>query len=352
MMEEYSPYKIVHHQDKLQQMREGKQLVPLQVQIVPTNKCLHNCSFCSYRMEGYPSNKTFTANDELKYEDIVNCLDDFVDMGIKAVHYTGGGEPLMHPHILSILRDTLERGLDLALVTNGELISEIESKTLADSLWVRVSIDSINPDTFSKIRRIDKRRLRKVLEGVELLVKHRQQNTIGIGFVISKENYKEVVEAAQRYKQMGVNNFRISASFQVQGIEYFKDFREEAHSLCKEAESLSDESFQVFNLFDDRIEDLFHGSQNYVFCPFKELSTYIGADSNVYTCCTLAYNNRGLIGSIKEKSFKELWDGEAKRDLFKRHSPLVDCQNPCLYESKNNFINYCLNESSKHINYV
>lgn len=40
MKEEYSPYKIVHNIDKLQELKEGKQTIPLQVQIVPTNRCM------------------------------------------------------------------------------------------------------------------------------------------------------------------------------------------------------------------------------------------------------------------------------------------------------------------------
>ena len=123
MLEEYSPFKIVHHPDKLEAMRRGEQLVPLQVQIVPSNKCQHGCTFCAYRTEGFITNEDFNKGDELDYYKILQCLDDFVDMGVKAVHYTGGGEPLTHPMIQDIFKATLHRGLDLALVTNGEMLT-------------------------------------------------------------------------------------------------------------------------------------------------------------------------------------------------------------------------------------
>ena len=45
-------------------------------------------------------------------------------------------------------------------------------------------------------------------------------------------------------------------------------------------------------MFDDRVKDMFGEVQDYKFCRIKELLAYVGADYNVYTCCTLAYNKR------------------------------------------------------------
>jgi len=117
--DEYSPYKIVHHQKKLQELKNKKQIVPLQVQIVPSNICNQRCSFCTYRMKDYMSNLLFDDKKTLSYEKIIECLDDFVEIGVRAVHYTGGGEPLVHPKIFEIFKETFKRNLDLALVSNG-----------------------------------------------------------------------------------------------------------------------------------------------------------------------------------------------------------------------------------------
>ena len=352
MLEEYSPYKIVHHTEKLEAMRMGKQTPPLQVQVVPSNKCQHGCTFCAYRTEGFITNEDFRAKDELDYYKILQCLDNFVDMGVKAVHYTGGGEPLIHPQIQDIFKSTLHRGLDLALVTNGELLTVPVCEILGDAKWVRVSMDAVYPATFGQIRRVDGRRIDKIFNNIRCLVRHKKENIIGVGFVVNEYNYREVVEAASFYKGMGVDNFRISASFTPKGINYFKDFKEKASILCKEAETLSDKNFQVFNLFSHRLGDLFEGKQNYHYCAYKELSTYIGADYNVYTCCTLAYNKQGLIGSIKTQSFKELWESDWKNIYFGGLFPSSHCQLPCMYKGKNEFINYCIKKQPKHINFV
>jgi MoaA/NifB/PqqE/SkfB family radical SAM enzyme len=136
------------------------------------------------------------------------------------------------------------------------------------------------------------------------------------------------------------------------GYDYFNSFLSEAQDLARKAENLSDDNFTVFNLLNDRVRDCFEGVQNYDFCPIKDLLTYIGADYNVYSCCTLAYNSKGYIGSIKNQSFKQVWESQEKIDKFSSHNPLKHCQHPCMYRNKNEFINYCIKKNPKHTNYI
>jgi len=352
MKEEYSPYKIVHHLDKIQALKDGIQPVPLQVQIVPSNICNQRCSFCAYRMKDYPSNQRFIEKDILSYEKILECLDDFKAMGVKAVQYTGGGESLCHPKIKDIFKGTLGRKLDLALVSNGQMLDKETYEILGGATWVRISVDSSSKQMYGMIRNVSDNVFNKVLYNIKQLVRHKKENTIGIGFVVQKENYKGIFVAANMFKDMGVDNFRISAAFNAMGYEYFKDFEKEAKDLSQKAELLTDDNFTVFNLFDDRIKDMFDDIQNYKFCPTKDLLTYIGANYNVYTCCTLAYNDKGYVGSIKDKSFADVWFGLDKVNKFHNHNPSIHCNHSCMYKNKNNFINYCINNNPKHINFI
>ena len=352
MREEYSPYKIVHHLDKISELKEGKQTVPLQVQIVPANVCNQKCSFCAYRMPDYLSNQNFDERQILSYEKIIETIDCFVDMGVKAVQYTGGGEPLVHPKIKDIFKETKARGLDFSLVSNGMALDEELCDILGDASWVRISMDSASSDVYSMIRKVPHKMFDRTKNNIATLVKYRRSSIIGIGFVVNRENYQEIYEAAVMAKELGVDNFRISAAFTPMGFKYFDTFLEEAKDLAKKAESLSDDTFTVFNLFNDRVSDTFDGTQDYDNCPIKDLLSYVGADYNVYTCCTLAYNDSGLIGSIKDQSFKDLWDSTHKTDMFDSHKPCDRCQHPCMYKGKNDFINYCIKPDAKHVNYI
>jgi len=302
-------------------------------------------------MKGYPSNQKFVESEMLSYEKVVELLNDSVEMGGKAIQFTGGGEPLTHPRCYDMVKQTFDRKLDVAFVTNGMALDEKMCDLLGDACWVRVSVDAATHRTYSSIRNIPSGAFYQVLRNIELLRKYRREVIIGIGFVVNQENYKEIYEATKIFRDLGVDNLRISAAFTNQKYAYFESFRREAQELAAKAELLRNERFEVFNLFTDRVRDTFLAVQDYDYCPMKELNTFVGADYNVYTCCTLAYNKLGLIGSFKETSFKELWESTAKKNFFATHNPRKVCSVPCLYRNKNEFINYCLKHNPRHVNF-
>ena len=159
----YSPYKAAHHQDRIEQIKNGDQPVPLQVQLIIADLCNHNCSFCAYRMEGYTSNKNFGEWDAVKgminnnpnrmipYEKCIEILDDCAELGVKALQYTGGGEPTVHPKHKELFQYTLDKGMDLALVTNGTIMRPGVPEILAQGKWVRFSIDAGKAKTYSEV---------------------------------------------------------------------------------------------------------------------------------------------------------------------------------------------------------
>jgi hypothetical protein len=94
------------------------------------------------------------------------------------------------------------------------------------------------------------------------------------------------------------------------------------------------DTFRINDLSTERWHNVALGRQEYPFCAWKEIGCVIGADQNVYACCSWAYNPMGLMGSIKTQSFEEMWtgDGAAWR---KAHDPRTDCRIHCLYERRN-----------------
>lgn len=318
---------------------------------IANNIVVHNCA---YRMEGYSSNEQFCDTDVMPYEKVIETLECLAYNGTKAIQFTGGGEPLFHPRIKDILLKTKELGLDVALVTNGVLLTEELIEIIKDIKWIRISVDAGTAETYTSLRQVKQIQYDRLIDNIQKLAKVKSKDTIlGIGFVVCKENHWEIFKSAKMFKEMGVDNFRISAAFTPDGMTYFLDFIESAKSDAKQTKiELEDENFTVFNLFDDRISDLFVGSQNYDYCPMKELVVYIGADSKVYTCCILAYNQNGLVGDISNQSFSDLWDSNAKKHFYETHNPKCLCQLPCMFEKKNEFINYCIKQNPKHINYI
>ncbi len=115
---------------------------------------------------------------------------------------------------------------------------------------------------------------------------------------------------------------------------------------------MQDENFKIYNLFEERVRNLTVGKQDYTFCGTKEFLCVVGGDSSVYTCCSLAFNSKGYIGTLKEQTFKELWESEAKRKMFDKFDASQICNYMCLYETRNKFINKILDKNPIHKNFL
>lgn len=361
----YSPLKVFHHRERLHQLRQGKQPVPCQVHLVISDLCNQDCNFCAYRASGYSSNQLFVGESELAsyghnnpkrvipYGKIVEILDDCVNMGIPAIQITGGGEPTVHPHFSDVIESVLSRRLELALVTNGLLIDK-HIDQLVHAKWIRVSIDAGTEGTYSEVRNVGTSQWTKVWSNLEKLVrdkiKYGTHAVIGVGFVVTKDNYLEIYQCANRAKEVGVDNIRISAVFQTEGEGYFHDLYPTAKTLIHQAKTLEDDRFKVFDLFGDRVEDLKQHSPEYEFCGIQNFVTYIGGDQNVYRCCVLAYNEQGKIGSIKDQRFRDLWRSLEKQQKFNNFDARK-CP-ACMFNNKNRTILYAIDPEPEHVNYV
>lgn len=272
---------------------------------------------------------------------------------------TGGGEITVHPDHVQIMKYSLDKGLDCALVSNGELFREGHIENLLRFKWVRFSLDAGTQETYGSIRGIPASRMNRVLDNIAALVaaRHKQIESgdecdliIGIGFVVTKENYKEVVQCAELAKTLGVDNMRISAVFQPDDDEYFSEIHEEAFRLCRQAESLSDSKFVVFNNYSERVQDLADKHPDYSFCGYQQLVSYVGADLNVYRCCVTSYSKKGAIGSLKNQRFRDLWESDAKKRDFESFDAR-GCPR-CMFNRKNKTILYALDTKPRHANFV
>jgi len=361
----YSPLKVFHHRDKIDVLKSGGQPLPTHVEVIPSDLCNHNCGFCSYRAEGYSSNQLFgvirddgtknnNPNRMISYGKMREIIEDCAIMGVKSIQVTGGGEPTVHPQHGQIFKDILSQGMELALVTNGGKLSDDVIETLTRANWVRISIDAGLASTYASVREISESAFARTWANVRKLVEANKRNhskcRIGIGFVVTKENWKEVTLATKLARDAGVNNIRISAFFQNDGAKYYESFHEEAVEECRKAAEMSWPGFSVFNNFGDRVEDLREESPDYSFCGYQHFTTYIGADLNVYRCCVLAYNERGIVGSIKDQRFAELWASEAKKQNFSEFDAR-GCER-CMFNNRNRTILYAIESNPADVNFV
>lgn len=284
---------------------------------------------------------------------LVELLGEFKECGVNSVVFLGGGEPTIHPHLEKIITSTDKAGLEYGIITNGSRLDRIVPyKNSPLFKWVRVSLDAANENTWRKIhqpKNLENYGFKHILKNIQDLKNPRVDFLRGISLIVGTENYQELYEFIKLGKNLGVDNVRI-------GLEYGKGFGDRHSEIIDVAlkqinqgkRDFEDNEFRVFNKVSDRHKDI-SSNKDYSLCRFKEISTNLGADLRLYTCCFGKYSESHAIGSLKEMSFKELWFN--KRKKFLKEFNISKCP-PCWYGDTNRILEYISQKDPAHSNFI
>src|SRR3990167_5762827 len=113
-----------------------------------------------------------------------------VEAGIPAIEITGGGEPFLHPKITEFIRLCGEAKRDIGIVTNGSLLNDERIELIKQyATWIRISMDSSNPDTHKIIHGTPGSDFERILNNIKKLLENKRDDLIlGISFIITPEN--------------------------------------------------------------------------------------------------------------------------------------------------------------------
>jgi MoaA/NifB/PqqE/SkfB family radical SAM enzyme len=354
----YSPHKALRYPDRLRVLAAGGVSTPVHVQIILSDLCNQACDFCAYRDPSYSSSQMFyelntkaglrraeypernyNPHRMIPYQKVIEILEDCVAMGVEAIQYTGGGEPTVHPAFVAIMAETRRLGLKYAVVTNGVIAGQRKPvlDALAGAEWVRVSIDAGTETTYTTMRHAPASHWEAAWSAVEQL---RGRTHLGVGFVVTPQNWQEMWDCTSRAVRDGADNIRLSAQFSAEDERLFAACHTEAARLARECEQWASDVFSVHNRFSARLDDLRQRSPDYERCGYQEFTTYVGGDLNVYRCCVQAYNERGLIGSLREQRFQSLWLSSERADAMRVFNAR-DCDR-CQFNAINRTLDYAL----------
>lgn len=345
----YSDLKIAWFHDKLVSMRDRTIKPPIYVRVKPINRCNHHCFFCVYHEPDKAGmHEDMDSKDVLptsKWEEVLHC---FFRMGVKAVTYSGGGEPLLHKDCVPMMALTRSLSIDLSIITNGQLLCGERAEALKHAKWVRVSIDYHDPQQFAQNRRVNQRGFNQIMDNIRTFAALKDPDCdFGINFIVHKGNCEGLAVFAGNMKKLGAENVRFSPMW-VKGFrDYHSDIKREVEEQLQVASRLVDDTFTVNTTYNLDFCG-FSPKRPYTRCHFGQVVPVIGADQNVYACHNKAYDHTGLIGSIKHQSFKRLWmDGEAAA-FFDRLNPQESCQHQCANCAKNQIIQKMIDSSGDH----
>jgi MoaA/NifB/PqqE/SkfB family radical SAM enzyme len=310
----YSQAKPLFWLDRLAGMRAGVVPPPVHVQLVLSDLCNQDCGFCAYRMSAGLSNELFpdgarkNPNRMIPTPKAEEIIDDCAELGVKAIQFTGGGEPTVHPDHLALFARAQAHGIKTALVTNSINLDTSHPAVRAME-WIRVSVDAGTAKTYARTRRVAERHWPSVWLKVADLAEH-CAGTVSVGFVVTTENYHELGSLAENARLAGVANVRVGAVFSGVGVGYYGGHLPAIRDALAAARAEFGEL--IVDLFDRRIDDLQAGSPTAEACGYQYLTTYIGGDLGVYRCCNTAYTRAGKVADLHDVRFAHLFGREAE----------------------------------------
>jgi len=143
----------------------GREISYLRVSI--TDRCNYRCIYCKpeEQFEFIPHKEI------LRYEEIVEIIEEAVNLGVTKVRITGG-EPLARKGVVDFIKKLREikKLEDISLTTNGFFLSEYAEKLKDAGLnRVNISLDSLQEEKYKRITRGGS--LEKALKGIDSALK-------------------------------------------------------------------------------------------------------------------------------------------------------------------------------------
>lgn len=341
--------KIFSHLEALHRWKQGKDVAPISVEIHLTEHCNNRCFYCHYP-------KTPQA---ISLEDFSITIDKLATIGAKAIILSGGGEPTLHPDIISALHLIAAKGMDSAIITNLLLHDEdVYTTILRHCTWCRVSLDASNASLYKRIRGVDG--FDKVLFNIQQMVKLKKKNssgtTIGVQSVVNPYNLDDIFEGIALTAKLGVDYIQVRPVETMPGEKLIYS-KQQYDSIMEQIEAGAQLAREDFNVIRSNKWDIINPyldpekrEHGFSFCHAYMMIAAIDVRGDMYVCChQVEQRNQELCyGNIVREPVEELM--ARRQDVIKR----LDLSR-CYLECRASNINRRLESLSKpvpHANFL
>ncbi|WP_405612534.1 radical SAM protein [Streptomyces sp. NBC_01511] len=342
----HSPQKVLAHGDLLRRFVEGAEIKPVHMRIGIMGACNMRCNFCNFHSPNEENfYDLFSFKDSLATEKAIILLREFAENDGRAVTFCGSGECTIHPGYAAISTAGHAAGLRLGLITNGSRLGRpaIAECVAATHTWVRIGLNAGTEATFDAITKDRERTFSSFLESVGRLRTAAVDPDFRIGFnyVITKQNYREIIEAARIARDSGAHYVRFEPEFySALGHETIESVLGEISESLTEAAGYSTADFEVSVPKLDRgpMDQVEEVEGDFDRCHYSRFVTAVGADGNLYPCPQVHLNSRYLIGNVVEKGYAEVLEGGPRAEWEASNPTRTDLCKSCFYRPQNELL--------------
>ncbi len=346
-------HKLHHHPERVASWLKGGEIIPVHVDISPTNYCNQRCVFCYAAYSGY-------TRGSLDRDVYLRLMRDMGSMGVKSCLLAGDGEPLIHKATPDAIVAAKQAGVDVSINTNAVLLTEaVARKVIPHLTWLRTGMMGATPETFAAIHKDKPENFHLVWKNIrkaaEIKRELRAQVTIGIQFILVPENAPEMYDVAAQAKGAGADYFVVKPFSQHPLNDYKPSDTSDLHVRYRDAlektQALTDASFSSivrWKTFSDK------GERSYDRCLGLPFLSQIDCDGGVYTCCPYFGEEAHLLGNLNEKPFPEIWTSARKKEVIRRVEETLDvhkCMTFCRHHQINKYL-WNLRHPPDHVNFI
>ncbi len=344
-------HKLIFHPERVAAWKRGENIYPIELEIGLTNACNHRCIFCAVDYTGYQP--TMLDAGVLKKN-----IAEFAQKGVKSIIYAGEGEPLLNKNAVDIINTTKKNDIDVAMSTNGVLLTpEISRECLASLTWIRFSTAAITDSIYEKIHQCRKGDLSIVLRNMEEAVRVKKDQgastTIGVQLLLLPDNKEEVVKMAKELKRIGVDYFTVKPFSQhPQSGNILQVDYQEMLGVEKELKEIATEDYKIY--FRAHSMQKLVCRREYDQCLALPFMVYIDAKGNLWPCIVFMGKEELSYGNLYQESFQEIWEGNRRKKLIEYFSKMdleTNCRELCRLDEMNKYLTELKNPGD-HVNFI
>ncbi|MGZ5442319.1 MAG: radical SAM protein [Thermoanaerobaculia bacterium] len=301
-----------------------------------TSDCNHHCPSCTYR---------FARNSSaLSMQQVESLLEQARGLGILAVVFTGGGEPLLNQHTVEAIAIGKRLGMEVGLITNGSRIRASDASVIArDCTWCRVSLDASEAKDFGKAHGTRRFEWEVVVAGIQDLVSARRSEgaklTVGLGYLVDDKTVAGVPAAIELAAAWSVDYLQLrpfrGATFDIS--RWIGEYRAAA----------GDTGVEVF-CSEGRCQSM-DRPRAYQRCRAPQFNVVVGSDFKVYACCEMKYRGEAVLGDLSQATLADVWGGTLR--AAKDGNIYPSCPHPCRHNA-NNILLHDIEAETIHKNFI
>lgn len=338
----YANTKIFHFPERLSAVARGEAAAPLHIRLKPTNRCNHRCHYCCYRNSNLFLSQLMNEQDQIPEAKMAELVRDFARMGVKAVTFSGGGEPLCYPYITQTVAGLAAAGIKVAMLSNGGLLhGEVAELLATRAVWLRISMDAADREGYAASRGVTPAEFDRVCANIQRFAAISGRTCVlGLNLIVTRDNSPRILDFLKLTRDLGVDHVKVSGVVvstepAANDAYHAPIYPQVRRQLDQAISQLGNAHFTIVDLLHEPESRKEIYQKGYDWCPMSRFLIVIGADQQVYTCQDKAYTTSGLLGSLRETEFAQFWLSPGTTARLKALDPSRDCRHHCVAHQKN-----------------